>query len=140
MQLRHRFDIADLDIGRVHECIDALHTLVELKPPADIKRGARRCRYGHAADQLRLADSEVVGMHRQHRRCPPVRVDQLGRQPRLNPLGTQQRSCRQPRNYTLSARPQPRGPRPLHRRDLNTFRDVHAGILRQIEATQLTDG
>jgi hypothetical protein len=91
MQRDHRLDIADLQVGRVHQCVDTLDACDEIDTPADVDCGARGGRHAHVADASSLARREVVGVHREHRRGAPVRVYQLGGQVRLDPLRAQSR-------------------------------------------------
>ena len=72
--LSDRLNVADLQIRRVHQGIDALHADLQLRTPSDVEGCARRRRHQHVFHRLRLAWRESVGVNDQHRRCAPVGV------------------------------------------------------------------
>jgi hypothetical protein len=109
----HGLDIANLDVGGVHQCVDTLNARDEFETSADIEGGARGGRHPHPVDALNLACRDGIGVHVQHRRWPTVGVDQLGRQSRLDPLRAQYRSGRQAGDDAEPRRPQPRRLCPL---------------------------
>ena len=137
MRSDHLFDVADLDVGGVHQSVDTLDALDEFTTPADVESGTGGGRHAHSVHALDLACRGGVGVHRQHRRGPPVGVDQLGGQCRFDPLGAQHRRGGQAGDNPASARPQPGCDRALSCRKLRASRDVHGRVDRRVEPLKL---
>jgi hypothetical protein len=85
--LGEEFDVGHLESRGLRQGVDRGRSALQRKPAGQVECGAHGCRHGHAADDGQLVVIDGVGPGANARRRVPVRMEQLGRYPRIEPLG-----------------------------------------------------